>query len=135
MSDVHVRIRVAGEEYALPVGDVIEVVETGDVTPVPGGTRSAVGVRNLRGQILPVFDLAGVLGLQAAAGTRVVVAGNGAQRVGLLVDAVVDVDVLPDSGETVDSVLLSGAVLVDGALVGVLDLVAVLRGLEAELVP
>ena len=39
---IHVRLRVAGEAYAVPVGNVLEVVRPGEVTPVPG---SAAGLR------------------------------------------------------------------------------------------
>ncbi len=134
MNQVHVRVQVAGEEYALPVDVVLEVVEIGDVTPVPGATRSAVGVRNLRGQVLPVFDLASVLGLRAdGQPTRVVVTDDGERRLGLAVDHVVDVAALPGAGEAVESPFLTGAVLDDGAFVGMLDLAAVMQALEAEL--
>ena len=36
MTDLHVRVRVADEDYALPVTDVLEVADIGDITPVPG---------------------------------------------------------------------------------------------------
>ena len=54
MSGVHVRVRVAGEHYALPVEDVLEVAELRAITPVPGAPPAVLGVRNLRGQVLPV---------------------------------------------------------------------------------
>ena len=62
MSGLHVRVRVADEHYALPVADVLEVAELGEVTPVPGAGAAVLGVRNLRGQVLPVVDLATVFG-------------------------------------------------------------------------
>ncbi len=36
MGTVYVRVRVAGEQYAIPVEQVVEVVPYADVTPVPG---------------------------------------------------------------------------------------------------
>ena len=59
---IHVRFRVGDESFALPVGQVLEVAELGSLAPVPGAPPSVLGVRNLRGQVLPVIDLAGVLG-------------------------------------------------------------------------
>ena len=66
MSDVHVQVRVGTELYALPVDHVLEIGEIGLLTATPGASRAALGVRNLRGDLLPVFDLAAVLGLLAA---------------------------------------------------------------------
>jgi purine-binding chemotaxis protein CheW len=126
VSGVHVRVGVGGEQYALPVGAVLEVVELNDLTPVPGSPPEIVGVCNLRGEVIPVMDLATVLDLADAEPERIVVAELGARRAGLAVDAVVDVGELADASEQVDSPFLTGAVLVDGVLVGVLDAEAVL---------
>jgi purine-binding chemotaxis protein CheW len=119
VSGVHVRVGVGGEQYALPVGVVLEVVELNDLTPVPGSPPEIIGVCNLRGEVVPVMDLATVP-------ERIVVAELGERRAGLAVDAVVDVGELADASEQVDSPFLTGAVLVDGVLVGMLDADAVL---------
>ena len=77
---------------------------------------------NLRGDLLPVFDLAAVLGLpRSAAPQRLLVAERGGTRAGFAVDEVTDVDELPEADQEADGDLLSGAALVDGALVGVID--------------
>ena len=62
MSGVHVRLRVGGESYAFGVEHVLEVAELGEIAPVPGAPAGVLGVRNLRGQVLPVFELASVFG-------------------------------------------------------------------------
>lgn len=129
MSGVFVRVRVVDEHYALPVEEVAEVVAYGQLTPVPGAPPEVMGVHNLRGQILPVVDLAGPLGLDATEPARVVVAESGERRAGLAVDAVVDVGELPPASERPESPHLSGAVLVDGTLVGVLDVGSILAPL------
>ena len=126
MSGVHVRVRVAGEQYALPVERVLEVAELGEVAAVPGSPAEILGVRNLRGQVLPVIALAAVLGLAGGEPTRVVVVESGELRAGLRVDEVLDVEELPPSSERVESAYLLGACLVDGVLVGALDVDAVL---------
>jgi chemotaxis signal transduction protein len=131
MSDLHVRVRVAGESYAVPVGDVVEVAELGDVAPVPGAAPALIGVRNLRGRVLPVIDLATVFALpRSAAPERIVIAERGDRMAGLAVDAVDGVEPLGDASEDVDSPHLAGAALADGALVGVVDVESVLAAVE-----
>jgi purine-binding chemotaxis protein CheW len=130
VSEVHVRIGIGTEHYALPVERVLEVAELGDLAPVPGSPAEVMGVCNLRGQVLPVMDLARVLGLPQGEPGRIVVAELAERRAGLAVDAVIDVGELPDASEQVDSPFLTGAVLIDGVLVGMLDADAVLSSVE-----
>jgi purine-binding chemotaxis protein CheW len=130
---MHVHIRVAGERYAVDVGSVREVVEIGEVTPLVGAPGCVLGVRNLRGQAVGVFDLARVLGLQRdAAPERLLVVACGDEHVGLAVDHVLDVEAITATEDAGVTGLLTGAALTDGALVGVVDLPAVLAALEAE---
>jgi purine-binding chemotaxis protein CheW len=118
---------VGSEHYALSVEDVLEVAEIGDVSPVPGAAAGVLGVRNLRGQVLPVIDLAAVLGIpRDGEARRLVVAEQGGRRAGLAVDQLVDVGALPDASEQAESRYVLGAALVDGKLVGVVDVGAVL---------
>jgi chemotaxis signal transduction protein len=124
-------VRVAEEHYALPVADVLEVAELGDVTPVPGAGAAVLGVGNLRGQVLPVVDLASLIGLPAGQPARMVIAEHGGRRAGLAVDSVDGVEDLPDASEEIDSRHLAGAALTDGALVGVVDVGSVLDAVEA----
>jgi purine-binding chemotaxis protein CheW len=127
MSRVHVRVLAGGEHYALPVEEVLEIAELGQVTPVPGAPSGVLGVRNLRGQVIPVIDLATMLGLSSEDGNeRIVVAEDRGRRAALAVTATVDVGELGAATEEVESSYLSGAVLVDGALVGIVDVPAVL---------
>ena len=127
---VHVRLRVGPEEYALPVGNVVEVVELGELTTVPGAPPSVLGIRNLRGQILPVFDLAALFGIDGSTPERVVVAEDRGRRLGLAVDAVTDVAILAEPAEQTESDFLRGAALVDGALVGIVHVPRLVDELE-----
>ncbi len=68
--DVFVKVRVGSEMYALPIASVLEVAELGDLTALPGAAAGVLGLRNFHGQVLPVFDLAHVLG--SSAGRRAV---------------------------------------------------------------
>ncbi len=125
------RVRVAGEEYALPVEEVLEVAELGDVTPLPGAAAAVVGVRNLRGQVVPVVDLGTVMGLPGgSAPQRIVIAEAGGRKAALAVDRVAGVEQLPEASEEVESPHLVRAALADGSLVGVVDVGSVLDAVQ-----
>lgn len=56
----------AGEEYAVAIGKVSEIVEYETVTFVPSAPSWIRGVMNLRGKVVPVVDLAVKFGLPAS---------------------------------------------------------------------
>jgi purine-binding chemotaxis protein CheW len=127
MSAVHVRVRVAGEQYALAVEHVAEVVELGEITPVPGAPTSLLGLLNLRGEVVSVVDLASALGLGGKSSpTRLLVAIDGATRAGLVIDEVLDVGALPETSPEQELGFVQETAVLDGSLVGVLDVAALL---------
>jgi purine-binding chemotaxis protein CheW len=127
MTGLFLRVGVSGESYALAVADVLEVADFTGVAGVPGAPPAVLGVRNLRGAVLPIVDLATVLGLQSVASPeRVVVVDQAGRTAGLAVDSVAGVEALPEAAEQTESAHLTGAALVDGGLVGVLELASVL---------
>jgi purine-binding chemotaxis protein CheW len=85
-----------------------------------------VGVRNLRGQIVPVISLARLFGLADEQQGRIVVAEIDGRRGGLAVESVLDVGELPAPSEPTQSPYLAGAAMIDGTLVGLLDVGSVL---------
>jgi purine-binding chemotaxis protein CheW len=128
---VHVRFRVGDENFALPVGQVLEVADLGQLAPVPGAPRAVLGVRNLRGHVLPVIDLAVVLGTaNASPGARLVIAEEAGRRAGLAIDQVTDVAELPGPMHEADSQFIAGSTLVDDELVGVVDLERVFTAVQ-----
>ena len=85
-----------------------------------------LGVLHLHGQVLPVIELAGLLGVaQEDRPLRIVIAEDGGRVAGLAVDSVSGVELLPETSEDVASPHLHGAALVDGVLVGAIDVAAV----------
>ena len=54
---------LAGEEYAVDILRVKEIIEYNTLTRVPGMPASVRGVINLRGRVVPVIDLALRFGL------------------------------------------------------------------------
>jgi purine-binding chemotaxis protein CheW len=98
-SQSYVIFRLGGEGYALEVMRVQEVVDVKSLTQVPGGPKSLRGVQNLRGHVVPVYDLRVPFELpidpspvRAPSVLMVESSGGGDTHVtGLLVDRVSDV--------------------------------------------
>ncbi len=91
---------------------VQEVVKVGDITPVHNAPEEVVGIRNLRGRIVTVVDLAAALGLGAvaqAAESRLLIVEWQGETVGFLVDAVHEAVALPSAQIQVPPASLSEA--------------------------
>jgi purine-binding chemotaxis protein CheW len=61
----YLTFQLAGQEYGLGIMQVREIVEFGDLTKVPRTPSSIRGVINLRGDVVPVVDLAPIFGLNS----------------------------------------------------------------------
>jgi purine-binding chemotaxis protein CheW len=70
VSTQHLSFIIAGEEYALGILQVKEIIEYDTVTRIPGAPVWVRGVFNLRGSVVPVVDLAVKLGMPPATLTR-----------------------------------------------------------------
>ncbi len=82
---------LAGRHFAAEMGEVAEILQPPRLTKVPGVRSWVLGVANVRGRLVPVMDLAGLLGLPSRANwrsRRVLVIEHGDHLTGLLVDAV-----------------------------------------------
>jgi purine-binding chemotaxis protein CheW len=62
MDDRVVILRLEADRYALPTACVRHVVATPGVTPVPTAPPAILGLMNLRGEVVPLLDLARLLG-------------------------------------------------------------------------
>lgn len=51
-----------GGRFGVPIGDVVEVVWAVAVSPLPGAPPAVLGLIDLRGQLVPVYDLGTRLG-------------------------------------------------------------------------
>ncbi len=56
-ADSYVVFQLGGESYALGVDRVREVLDVGALTRVPGSGRALCGLFNLRGHVIPVWNL------------------------------------------------------------------------------
>ncbi|KZZ40515.1 MAG: chemotaxis protein CheW [Saccharospirillaceae bacterium] len=82
---------LAGQHFAADMSEVAEILQPPRLTRVPGVRSWVLGVANVRGRLVPVMDLAGLLGLPSKANwrsRRVLVVEHGDHMIGLLVDAV-----------------------------------------------
>ncbi|HXP22180.1 MAG TPA: chemotaxis protein CheW [Streptosporangiaceae bacterium] len=132
---VYVRLRVASEAYAIPVEHVVLVARFGQVTVVPGSRPEMLGVLSLRGQILPVVDLALLLGISSPAPpASLVVAEAGGRQACLAIDEVSEIGELPDPTEETESGMLAGAALIGGELIGFIDVASIFAALDAPAV-
>jgi len=87
------RFRLAGEEYAVDIEKIVEIVPPRGTTRVPNADRSIVGIMSLRGTIVTVFDLRRKLGHPPigdaeASDRRLIVVEREGETAGFLVDKV-----------------------------------------------
>lgn len=88
--------RLGGQLYAAPLAEVSEVIRDGELTPVPGSATDLLGIRHLRGRIVPVLDGRRRLGMPPLrdgdpAQMRLVMLSHGVHLVGVRVDAIGDI--------------------------------------------
>ncbi len=89
---------LADERYGLEIASVYEIIRPQPITAVPQSPASVEGVINLRGRIIPVVDLRdrfGLPGSETGAASRIVVCDANGMRVGLMVDGVSEVLMIP----------------------------------------
>jgi two-component system chemotaxis response regulator CheV len=96
---VGVTARVRSALYGFRIEHVVETAELGDVVGVPGAPPEILGVRNLRGEVLPIAELAVALGApDSGSPQRLLVVEDSGRRAGLAVDEVLEVGALSDAG-------------------------------------
>lgn len=131
-----VAFRLGGELHGCDIRLVEEVVTKRQIHPLPDVPPHVLGVLLLRGEMVPVMDVAPALGLalQARGAPSILVVGMGEARVGVAAEAVHEVlevpaDALrpaPHTGADRDAYVLGVARLEPG-LVNLIDLAEILR--------
>lgn len=126
-----VTFHVGGEEFALDILRVLEIIRLQELTRVPSSPECMDGVMNLRGKIIPVITLRSRFGLERVASgeqTRIVVIETKGTVLGVIVDSVSEVLSIPaDSVEPaprlgkVDREYVSGVGKLDDRLLILLD--------------
>ncbi len=132
-----------GEQvYGVEITTVREIRAWNGATPLPNTQEFVRGVINLRGTIVPIFDLRARFGDGVTETTKnhvVVVMSVGDKWVGILVDAVSDILTISKNdvhkvpeGDNLDTELLNGIVTHDSKMVGLIDLDAIVAGTNPE---
>ena len=125
-----VTFRVDDRAFGVDVGTVREIKGWQAATPLPNAAAHVLGVINLRGAIIAVYDLRQRLGLGPASISRssvVIVVDLGERFAGILVDAVSDiVDVTQAERREAPEIAGDGDDVLDGLVVKGEDVVALL---------
>jgi purine-binding chemotaxis protein CheW len=126
------------EEYSLPITQVQEIIRFTE----PRGVASEIpwmrGVISLRGKIVPVCDLASLLGLATARAddAKIVIVETASGTAGVIVDSVEEVLTVEDA--QIDAVPVAGAAFIeaiakiDDRLVILLDAGSIFAGVEFD---
>ncbi len=129
----------AGEQsFSIEITQVREIRRWSPVTALPHAPHEVLGVMNLRGSVIPIYDLAARFGLgQTPENPRnvIVVAMHGGQTVGLLVEAVSEIlsvsreqiQETPDIRSEMARQSITGVIPIENGMTRVIDLGAVLH--------
>jgi len=124
---------VEGEEYGVDIMTVREIKGWTETTRLPGGVEFMRGVMNLRGLIIPIFDLRTRFNrgqTEATAKHVVIILAVGERNIGVLVDTVSDIlDVAgdqikpaPTSDAEIDAAYIRGLISLEDRMVVLLDI-------------
>lgn len=129
------------ETYGVDILKVQEIRGWTQETPIPNSPEFIRGVVNLRGSIVPVFDMRNRFNMSATEFTQytvVIVVNVQGRTVGIVVDAVSDVvdyneediNPAPDFGSSIDSSFINGLATVDDKMVIILNIDRMLQSCE-----
>lgn len=127
-----------GQSFSIDIHQVREIRRWSPVTLLPLAPPEVLGVMNLRGSVIPIFDLAVRFGLARTPDNErnvIVIAAHETQTVGLLVEAVSEIlSVTPDKIQEAPDLRsetsrqsITGVIPVEEGMTRVIDLAAVIR--------
>jgi purine-binding chemotaxis protein CheW len=105
---------LSGEEYALPITQVHEIIRYTEPRSVASDVDWVRGVISLRGKIVPVYDLASRLGFasERKESAKIVIVETATDMAGVIVDDVEEVLTL--DRDQLDAVPAAGTEFIDG---------------------
>jgi purine-binding chemotaxis protein CheW len=128
---------LGSEEYALPIRQVHEIIRYTEPRSVAAESGWVRGVISLRGKIVPVYDLAARLGLEAAEtaeGGKIVIVETATDMAGVVVDDVEEVltveDAQLDAVPAAGSPSIEAIAKIDDRLVILLDPEGIFAGAD-----
>lgn len=138
-----IAFRIGTQEFCIDIMSIREIRGWTPATPLPKAPGFVRGVINLRGTVLPIVDLAVRLGFMPSEPTArhaIMVSQIGQQIVGLLVEGVsdiftvsdTDIQPTPDVASDMAKRFVRGVIAIDGRMISLISLNAVLPALEME---
>lgn len=137
----YLTFKLAGEEYAIEILKVKEIIGRMDITAVPRMPSHVRGVINLRGKVIPVVDLRTKFGMMTTEDTEEtciivvdVAQDDQSELTGILVDTVSEVldiaanqiEETPSFGVILDTGFIMGMAKVNQSVKMLLDIVQVI---------
>jgi purine-binding chemotaxis protein CheW len=132
---------IRSQVFGIPLSDTLECFRLPAISPLPGAPNIIEGVVNIRGEAVPVFNLAARCGLPNAkphASQFLLLALAGTRRAALRVDQVIGIESIDESGITPPEKLsrslrrLRGVVALEGNMVLIHDLADFLESSEED---
>jgi purine-binding chemotaxis protein CheW len=138
-----VTFHLNNEVYGIAVMQVMEVLRSVEITPVPGAPDYVLGIINLRGNVVTVIDTRKRFSLPSKEVddmSRIVIIESNGQVLGMLVDCVAEVvylkeseiDVAPNVGNDESSRFIQGVHSKDDSLLILVDINKLLTADEWE---
>lgn len=127
-----------GQSFSIDITNVREIRRWSPVTPLPHAPSEVLGVMNLRGSVIPIYDLAARFGLPDTvenARNVIMVATHEDQTVGLLVESVSEIlsvsrdqiQATPDVRSEAVRQNITGVITIDDGMTRVVDLGAIVQ--------
>jgi purine-binding chemotaxis protein CheW len=127
---------LGGEDYAIPLLMVKEVISVPETTPIPKSPSHFVGIMNLRGQVISIVDLRKKLKIESNKNLEeaVIIVDIGEMNIGVIVDSInkvlafssEDVSEMPEIENQVNTAFIFGVYKKEHSLTILLDIAKVL---------
>lgn len=125
--------KLSNEEYAIDIVSLQEVIRVPRITPVPQMPLFAMGVINIRGNVVATFDLRRLFHLpekEFDANTKVLVVNVNYALISFVVDEILDnvkleasqIDPTPTVKMKINRYCIQGLGALDGRMIAILDL-------------
>jgi purine-binding chemotaxis protein CheW len=135
---------LAGQEYCIDITQVRENRRWSSTTTLPHSPSYMMGTMNLRGEVIPVIDLAALFGFSAIKPTTrhvIIVVEHEQKIIGLAVEAVRrilsvapdDIREVPGDRTGADSSCIRGLVMSETGMIRIIDAIEVLNCMQESI--
>jgi len=134
--------KLESQRYGLPMEKVQEIQQIVEFSRVPGADDCLIGMMNLRGQVILVFNMRALIGLPVTSydiDTPMIICLTGETLVSLVVDEVEDVLLVPDGALTPAPALhnlaerLLGVCRLENEMIFIFDVDRLIRSVDIEM--